>query len=96
MNSPVPITKEQIKSLILNAYGFMSKYNDLYYCQEDYVHDEVFELMDIDGDRIEFTYNNASICNGSVTFEDTTGDLRLFTILIVPTTGSLLMPTLLQ
>ena len=74
----------------------MAKYNVLYYCQEDHVYDEMFELIDIDGDRIEFTYNNASICNGSVTFEDTTGDLRLFTILIVATDGSGLLPQLLK
>lgn len=91
------ITKEQIKSLILNAYGFMSKYNGLYFCQEDYVHDETFELVDIDGECYELTYNNASVCNGSVTFEEFDGGkLVMFTILVVPTDGSGLMPKLLQ
>lgn len=91
------ITKEQIKSLILNAYGFMSKYNSLHFCQEDYVHNETFELVDIDGECYELTYNNASVCNGSVTFEEVDGGkLVRFTILIVPTDGSGLMPELLQ
>lgn len=91
------ITKDQIKSLILNAYGFMSRYNGLYFCQEDYVHDETFELVDIDGECYEFTYNNASVCNGSVTFQDAIiGEAITFTILIVPTDGSGLMPELLQ
>lgn len=90
------ITKEQIQALILNAYGFMSRSNDLFFSQEDYVHDGTFELVDIDGECIEFTYNNASICNGSVSFEDIDGGLHSFTILIVPTEGSGLMPKLLQ
>ncbi len=91
-----PITKEQIQSLILNAYGFMSRHDSLYFCAEDYVHDGTFELVDNDGERHEFTYNNASICNGSVTFQDAIiGKAITFTILIVPTDGSGLMPKLL-
>lgn len=89
------ITKEQIRNLILNAYGFMAKDNALYHCQDDYVHAEMFELVTNDGDCLEFTYNNASVCNGSVCFEGTDGELRSFTILIVPTDGSGLMPRLL-
>lgn len=91
-----PLTKEQIQSLILNAYGFMSRSNDLYFCQEDYVHDETFELVTIDGGSIEFNYNNAFVCNGSVTFEDTIFEHAItFTVLIVPTDGSGVMPKLL-
>ena len=91
------ITKEQIRNLILNAYGFMSRSNDLYFCQEDYVHDGTFELVDIDGKCCEFVYNNASVCNGSVTFQDAIiGELITFTVLIVPTEGSGLMPRLLE
>ena len=96
MNSPTPITKEQIKNLILNAYGFMAKDNALYYCQDDYVHDEMFELVTNDGDCFEFRYTNASVCNGNVMFEDTMGMPIEFTVLIVPTAGSQLMPRLLQ
>ena len=91
-----PITKEQIQSLILNAYGFMSRYDGLYFCAEDFVHDETFELVDNDGKCYEFTYNNASVCNGSVTFEEVDGEkLVMFTILVVPTDSSGLMPKLL-
>lgn len=90
------ITKEQIRNLILNAYGFMSKSNDLYFCQEDYVHGGTFELVDIDGECLEFSYDNAEVCNGSVSFEDVHGVYHTFTILIVPTDGSGLMPRLLE
>ena len=90
------ITKEQIRNLILNAYGFMSRSNDLYFCQEDYVHDGTFELVDIDGKCLEFSYDNAEVCNGSVSFEDVHGVYHTFTILIVPTDGSGLMPRLLE
>ena len=91
------ITKEQIRNLILNAYGFMSRSDDLYFCAEDFVHDETFELVDIDGKCCEFAYNNASVCNGSVTFQDAIiGELITFTVLIVPTEGSGLMPRLLE
>ncbi len=90
------ITKEQIRNLILNAYGFMARDNALYFCQEDYVHEETFELVTNDGDCFEFRYKNASVCNGSVTFEDIMGMPIAFTVLIVPTQGSQLMPQLLQ
>ena len=90
------ITKEQIRNLILNAYGFMARDNSLYFCQEDYVHEETFELVTNDGDCLEFRYKNASVCNGSVTFEDIMGMPVAFTVLIVPTEGSQLMPRLLQ
>lgn len=74
----------------------MSRGNDLYFCQEDYVQDETFELVDIDGGSIEFSYTNAFVCNGSVTFEDTIiGEPITFTVLIVPTDGSGLMPKIL-
>ena len=90
------ITKEQVTALILNAYGFMCRSNSLYYCQQDYVHDLTFELVDIDGECLEFGYDNAEVCNGSVSFEDVHGVYHTFTILIVPTDGSGLMPKLLQ
>jgi len=89
------ITKEQIRNLILNAYGFMAKDNALYHCQDDYVHAEMFELVTNDGDCFEFRYTNASVCNGNVVFEDTMGMPIEFTVLIVPTDGSNLMPRLL-
>lgn len=91
-----PLTKEQIQSLILNAYGFMSRGNDLYFCQEDYVHAEMFELVTNDGECLEFGYDNAEVCNGSVSFEDVHGVYHTFTVLIVPTDGSGLMPRLLE
>lgn len=90
------ITKEQVTALILNAYGFMCRSNSLYYCHEGYVYDPTFELADINGERLEFSYNNAEICNGSVTFEDVHGVYHTFTILIVPTDGSGIMSKLLQ
>ena len=87
------INKQQIRNLILNAYGFMADYNDLYFCQEDYVQDETFELITNDDDCLEFTYNNASVSNNSVCFEDTDGELRSFTVLTVPTDMSKLLDT---
>jgi len=90
-----PITKDQIKSLLLNAYGFISK-GDLYFCAEEYMHDTTFELVDNDGGRYGYTYTNAFVCNGSVTFQDPIfGEFITFTILIVPTEGSGVMPKLL-
>lgn len=82
----IKLNKDQIKSLLLNAYGFISRGNDLYFCQEDYVHDETFELIDIDGNCIEFTYNNASFAFGNVTFQGAIfGKDVTFTVLVVPT-----------
>lgn len=94
--SNTPITKEQVTNLILNAYGFMSRDNSLYYCHQGYVYDFTFELVDIDGNCCEFAYDNAEVCNGSVTFEDVHGVYYTFTVLIVPTDGSGLMPLLLK
>ena len=91
------ITKEQVRNLISNVYGFMNGRDEsLYYCQDDYVHDQTFELVDIDGNYYEFTYDNAEVCNGSVTFEATNGVYVTFIVLIVPTDGSELMPRLLN
>ena len=90
------ITKEQIRNLILNAYGFMAKDNTLYHCHENYVHVKTFELADIDGNCFEFRYTNASVSNGNVTFEDVMGMPVAFTVLVVPTDGSGLMPKLLN
>lgn len=96
-NMNTPITKEQIKNLLSNVYGFMSRCNTLCFCPPSYAREESFDLFDIDGDCIEFTYNNATVCNGSVTFEQLDGlKLRLFTILVVPTDGSGLMPQILN
>ena len=91
-----PITKDQIKSLLLNAYVFMSRSDDLYFCAEDFVHDNTFELVDNDGGRYGYTYTDAFVCNGSVTFKDPIfGEFITFTILVVPTDSSGLMPKLL-
>ena len=76
------ITKEQIQNLILNSYGFLAddKYNTLYYYQEGYVNDDTFELANTDGDFIEFSYNNAEVKNGRVSFETSMGKPIEFTV----------------
>jgi hypothetical protein len=92
------VTPHQIKNLLNNAYGFIDVFNTLYY-----VYDiaegagDTFQLIDHANGVIDIlSFDNAEICNGSVSFYSPTAeDFRMYTILVVATDGSNLLPQLL-
>jgi hypothetical protein len=94
------VTPHQIKNLLNNAYGFIDEFNTLY---QYYVYDidegagDTFQLIDHANGVIDIlSFDNAEICNGSVSFySPTTEDFRMYTILVVATDGSNLLPQLL-
>jgi len=93
------VTPDQVKNLLNNAYGFVSEYGTLYhYHVEGDEEPNTFWLMDNrNGDTVFIgSFDNADICNGAISFYiPGTEDFQTFTILVVATDGSNLLPQLL-
>ena len=93
------VTPNQIKNLLNNAYGFIDSYGTLYHYHfdENDVAGNTFQLIDHSLACWRLcSFYNAEIINGSVSFySPITEDFRMYTILVVATDGSNLMPQLL-
>jgi hypothetical protein len=95
------ITPHQIKNLLNNAYGFTDEFNTLYqhhvYEIDEDVIGGIFKLIDHANGVIDIlSFDNAEVINGSVSFySPITEDFRMYTILVVATDGSNLLPQLL-
>jgi len=93
------VTPNQVKNLLNNAYGFIDSYGTLYaFLGPPANEPNTFWLIDLkNGDTVFIgSFDNAEICNGSISFnEPGTEDFQTFTILVVATDGSNLMPQLL-
>lgn len=82
------LTKDQVKNLLRNAYGFVDRYGVL--LSTAVVGEQEFELMFQD-ELLVFSYDNAVLDeHGVVTFETHDGDLERFTVVSVATGYGLL------
>jgi len=93
------VTPNQVKNLLNNAYGFCDKYGTLYHsCFEiDSNPDKWFELIDNqNGDLQIFEFDGAEVTNGTLSVHHRNSEVcEQFTILVVATDGSNLLPQLL-
>ena len=90
------LTKDQVSNLIKNAYGFVDDYGTLMMHHDSIeAEDGYFVLQNIEGERVVLSYEEASLDLGSFevifkivdaqrNFQNETGELERFTILIVP------------
>jgi hypothetical protein len=94
------VTPHQIKNLLNNAFGFVDKYGTLYhyYFDENDVAGNTFQLIDHSNGTIDIcSFYNAEIINGSISIHvPNTEYFRMYTILVVATDGSNLLPQLLD
>ena len=97
-NNSMKVTPNQVKNLLNNAFGFYDKYGTIYHYDNDLSHDEWFQLIDNrDGDIEIFEYADAEICNGTLSVHYRNSEVfEQFTILVVATDGSNLLPQLLE
>lgn len=77
------LTKSQITNLLLNAYGFVDKHGMLFTTDRTLLCAHEFELLSTDHDIVQFSYDNAKMVNGTVTFETLDGDVESFTVVVV-------------
>ena len=77
------LTKSQITNLLLNAYGFVDKHGELFSTDKTLLCPHGFELLSSRNDIVQFSYDNASFVNGTVTFETLDGDVESFTVVVV-------------
>jgi hypothetical protein len=77
------LTKTQLTNLLRNAYGFIDKHGVLF-TTLDLAPNE-FELISVDHDTVQFSYDEAKLVNGTVVFETLDGDRESFTVVVVAT-----------
>lgn len=68
INNSTALTKEQIKNLLLNAYGFVDKHGQLFTTDKYLIDPWEFKLMGANV-FLEFSYDNCTFADGKVTFE---------------------------
>lgn len=83
MSNSTTLTKEQIKNLLLNAYGFIDKDGVLFRTDNYLIDLWEFELMSDAADYLEFSYDNCTFADGKVTFETHDADTEQFTVLAI-------------
>jgi hypothetical protein len=79
------LSKTQITNLLLNAYGFVDKYGELFTTDKSLITDDSFELMSSNHDIVQFSYDNAELTKGVATFETLDGDVECFTVVVKAT-----------
>lgn len=84
INNATALTKEQIKNLILNAYGFIDKDGVLFTTDKYLIDPCEFKLMSANV-YLEFSYDNSFFDDGKVTFETHDADTEQFTVLAIAT-----------
>ena len=81
MNNNMKLTEIQVRKLLKNAYGFIDKHGMLFRLLSTQ-HNFLLQGPDYDS-VLEFSHDNASFENGTVTFETPDGDTETFTVLIL-------------
>jgi hypothetical protein len=90
------LTKEQLKCLVCNAYGFADSYSSLLLGHESLFDDNTFTLSGNDDELMVFSYENAELVNGSLSLERVNGTIESLTVLVCATDGSGLTTELLK
>ena len=78
------LTKEQIKNLLLNVYGFVDKHGELFTTDKYLIDPCEFKLMSATV-CLEFSYDNCTFSDGKITFETHDADTEQFTVLAIAT-----------
>jgi hypothetical protein len=93
------VTPNQLKNLLNNAYGFMNKCGTLYLYDafNESNNSNWFEFIDKrDGGVERFEFEGAEVTNGTLSVRYRNSEVyEQFTILVVATDGSNLLPQLL-
>ena len=82
MSNSTTLTKEQIKNLLLNAYGFIDKDGVLFSTDKYLIDAWEFKLMSATV-CLEFSYDNCTFSDGKITFETHDADTEQFTVLAI-------------
>lgn len=83
--SNTTLTPEQLKNLLLNAYGFVDKFNILYSCHESLIEEGIATIQDINGDTLDIDLNGeATLLEDSLVLTVATkdGDVEFLTALV--------------
>jgi hypothetical protein len=74
------LTKQQTVTLLLNAYGFVDRYGELFTTGKKLIDLNGFRINGRSTGMLEFSYDNVTFDNGVVVFETHDADVERFTV----------------
>ena len=86
MNDKITLSKDQIKTLLTNAYAFVDKNGEIFFACDIVIHTYEFMMYNYNNSLTEcvvFSYDNCTFHDGKVTFETHDADTEQFKVIAV-------------